>query len=201
MMIISTGGVLPSPDGPPVRHVSHYGDAPSPAVCQVFLPTYYFTFDFNFRFDFHFTFHSLCRRAASTTRPRCCRRATTSPPPPSTTTATSSPPPTTTTRSALNLHIYLSYWSPCWSSWSSHPPTTTTRSVLNLHTYLMSHNNDPQVISSTLEAYPSLPPMEPSPSSHYRCIPHYTPITSATPESSSVMVKICSYIILAELQK
>ena len=54
-MIISTGGVLPAPDGPPVRHVSHYGDAPSPAVCQVFLPTYYFTFDFNFHFDFHFT--------------------------------------------------------------------------------------------------------------------------------------------------
>ena len=107
MMIISTGGVLPAPDGPPVRHVSHYGDAPSPAVCQVFLPTYYFTFDFNFHFDFHFTFHSLCRRAASTTRPRCCRRATTSPPHPSTTTATSSPPPTTTTRSALNLHIYI----------------------------------------------------------------------------------------------
>ena len=35
MMIISTGGGLPAPDGPPVRHVSHYGDAPSPAVCQV----------------------------------------------------------------------------------------------------------------------------------------------------------------------
>ena len=35
MMTFSTGGVLPAPDGPPVRHVSHYGDAPSPAVCQV----------------------------------------------------------------------------------------------------------------------------------------------------------------------
>ena len=34
-ILISTGGVLPAPDGPPVRHVSHYGDAPSPAVCQV----------------------------------------------------------------------------------------------------------------------------------------------------------------------
>ena len=33
--LTSTGGVLPAPDGPPVRHVSHYGDAPSPAVCQV----------------------------------------------------------------------------------------------------------------------------------------------------------------------
>ena len=33
------------------------------------------------------------------------------------------------------------------------------------------HHDDglPQVISSTLEAYPSLPPMEPSASSHYRC--------------------------------
>ena len=37
MTITSTGGVLPAPDGPPVRHVSHYGDTPSPAVCQVIL--------------------------------------------------------------------------------------------------------------------------------------------------------------------
>ena len=35
LILDSTGGVLPAPDGPPVRHVSHYGDAPSPAVCQV----------------------------------------------------------------------------------------------------------------------------------------------------------------------
>ena len=63
LILDSTGGVLPAPDGPPVRHVSHYGDAPSPAVCQVgninevyhFLKFYLDIFTFTFPlFHFHF---------------------------------------------------------------------------------------------------------------------------------------------------
>jgi len=110
----STGGVLPAPDGPPVRHVPHYGDAPSPAVCQA-------------SSEYHET-------------------------------------------SLL----------PSSHHFSSSPFNN------NCHVLSSSYYNYP-VISSTLEAYPSLPPMEPSASSHYSPRPNPPDLVEMVPASPGVL--------------